>query len=122
AETGDVQWNTRTDGITGLIARGQVLFATGDDRVSAYHTETGRHVWTTDVGGNAAQAPVFAQGMVIVPVQESLLFIDPKSGRKFVRWNPGEGVSATPLVSDSQLYVLSNLGYLYALSLHGGPG
>jgi outer membrane protein assembly factor BamB len=121
-ETGNVLWNTRTDGITGLLARGQVLFVTGDDRVSAYHAETGRHVWTTDVGGNAAQTPVFAQGMVIVPVQESLLFIDPRNGRKTLRWNPGKGVTATPLAQDSQLYVLSNLGYLYALSLHGGPG
>ena len=122
AATGETQWNTRTDGITGLISRGDVLFATGDDRVSAFHTKTGRQVWTTDVGGHSAQSPVFARGMVIVPVQESLLFIDPKNGRKSLRWNPGKGVTATPAAVDSQLYVLSNLGYLYALSLHGGPG
>ena len=122
AASGDVLWNTRTDGITGLISRGELLFATGDDRVSAYHTETGRHLWTTALGGHAAQTPAFARGMLIVPVRESLLFLDPSNGRKHLRWNPGKGVTATPQVMDSHLYVLSNLGYIYSLSLHGGPG
>ncbi|MBF5040875.1 PQQ-binding-like beta-propeller repeat protein [Aggregicoccus sp. 17bor-14] len=122
SKNGDVLWNTKTQGITGLVARGEALFATGDDRVSAYHAETGRHLWTTDLGGHAGQTPVFARGMVIVPNEEALLFVDPKTGRKELSWNPGKGVTATPFVAQSQLYVLSNLGGLYALELHGGPG
>jgi outer membrane protein assembly factor BamB len=122
AATGDIEWNTRTGGLTGLIARGDVLFASGDDRLSAYHTQTGRHLWTTSLDGRAGQSPVFARGRVIIANQGALLFLDPKTGRKQLSWNPGKGVTATPQVVDGQLFVLSNLGGLYALTLHGGPG
>jgi outer membrane protein assembly factor BamB len=65
---------------------------------------------------------LFAHGMLMVPTSQSLLFVDPATGIARVSWNPGKGVTATPIVLENRLYVLSNLGYLYALRLSGRSG
>jgi outer membrane protein assembly factor BamB len=122
AESGELVWNTAVGGVTSLISRGQLLFASGDGRVDAYLSDSGRLLWSVPLGERAGLAPVFAQGMLLVPVQRSLLFLDPKTGRSRVTWNPGSGISATPFVRGSQVFVLSNNGYLYALDVNGIRG
>ncbi|HYI00581.1 PQQ-binding-like beta-propeller repeat protein, partial [Hyalangium sp.] len=103
-------------------ARGEIVFAVGDGRVDAYLGETGRLLWSHSLGERAGRAPVLARGMLIVPNQRALLFMDPQTGQARMAWNPGEGVSAAPRVEGSTAYVLSNNGYLYSLQLHGGGG
>jgi hypothetical protein len=60
--------------------------------------------------------------MLVVPTSHALLFVDPRDGIARVSWNPGKGITATPFGIDSRLYVLSNLGHLYALRLHTRSG
>lgn len=122
AESGDLVWNTAVGGVTSLVSRGQLLFAAGDGRVDAYLSDSGRLLWSLPLGERAGFAPVFAQGMLLVPIQRSLLFLDPKTGRSRVTWNPGSGITATPFVRGSQVFVLSNNGYLYALDVNGIRG
>lgn len=122
AETGEVQWHTVAQGLTSLISRGDVLFGTGDGKVVAMHARTGQTLWTLDIGNRYARAPAFVKGLLIVPTNGALIFVDPSTGRSRVSWDPGKGVSATPVFADSRLYVLSNLGYLYALELYGRRG
>jgi outer membrane protein assembly factor BamB len=122
ADTGDMVWNTTVGGVTSLLARGQLLFASGDGRVDAYLADSGKLLWSLPLGERAAFAPVFAQGMLLVPIQRSLLFLDPKTGRSRVAWNPGDGITATPFVRGKQVFVLSNNGYLYALDVNGFRG
>jgi len=122
AETGEVLWSTAAQGITSLVVRGEVLIATGDDRLDAYLGETGRLLWSRALGERAGFEPVLVQGMLLVPAQRSLLFVDPRTGQARAAWDPAEGVSATPRVGGSKVYVLSNNGYLYALRLSGRGG
>jgi len=122
AESGDVEWSSSVAGLTSLLARGEIVFAVGDGRVDAYLGETGRLLWSHSLGERAGRAPVLARGMLIVPNQRALLFMDPQTGQARMAWNPGEGVSAAPRVEGSTAYVLSNNGYLYSLQLHGGGG
>ncbi|GHG95866.1 PQQ-binding-like beta-propeller repeat protein [Comamonas sp. JC664] len=122
ADTGDVVWSTSVPGMTGLLISGQVLFATGDGRVDAYLAETGRLLWSHPLGERAAFAPVFAKGMLLVPTSGSLLFLEPKTGRSRVAWNPGGGITAPPFVAGRQLFVLSNNGFLYSLDMNGIQG
>jgi outer membrane protein assembly factor BamB len=122
SQSGAVQWHTARSGVTSLLLRGPVLFAAGDQQVGALHEETGRSVWSFNLGSRAAQAPVLAAGLLVVPTSGPLIFVDPATGRARSYWNPGKGVSATPLWSHSRLYVLSNLGFLYAMRLHGRGG
>jgi outer membrane protein assembly factor BamB len=122
AETGDMEWSSAVAGLTSLMARGEIVFAVGDGRVDAYLAETGRLLWSHSLGERAGRAPVLARGMLLVPNQRSLLFMDPRTGRSRLAWDPGEGISAAPNVEGSTAYVLSNNGYLYALHLREGGG
>lgn len=122
AETGDVEWNSTAAGITSLVKRGEVLFATGNGRVDAYLADTGKLLWSHNLGERAGQAPVLAKGMLLVPNQRALLFVDPRTGQSRLSWNPGHGITATPSVAGSTAYVLSNNGFLYALRLQGSGG
>jgi outer membrane protein assembly factor BamB len=132
AKGGDVLWNTARPGITSLVKTGEVLYATGDGALSAVETQQGRTLWTLDLSertpkgrtGNSGRAPIFTRGLVLVPTSTALVFVDPTSVSVKVAWNPGRGVTATPVRSSSRrfgnrLYVLSNLGTLFALQLAG---
>ncbi|NTX13991.1 PQQ-binding-like beta-propeller repeat protein [Myxococcus sp. CA056] len=122
AESGELVWTSSVSGMTGLLAKGQMLFTVGDGRVDAYLAEDGRLLWSHPLGERSGQTPVFSKGMLIVPIQRSLLFLDPKTGQARVSWNPGDGVSATPFVAGSKLFVLSNNGWLYSLDFNGLKG
>jgi outer membrane protein assembly factor BamB len=115
SESGSIHWHTARPGVTNLILKGAMLFAAGDQEVEALVEESGRPVWSYDLGTKAANAPVLAQGVLVVPTGQSLIFLDATSGKPRSFWNPGKGVTATPLWDRSRLYVLSNLGYLYAM-------
>lgn len=118
-QTGETVWNTASRGITSLVQRGPLLFGAGDGRVVAFEVDSGRVAWTLELKGRLARQPVQVKGMLIVPTEQALLFVDPLSGRIRLNWNPGRGVTATPAWANAHLYVVSNLGHLYALELPG---
>ena len=122
AETGDVVWNSVAQGITSLLLHGNVLVATGDDRLDAYLADSGKLLWSQTLEERAGLEPVLVKGMLLVPAQRSLLFVDPRTGQSRLAWNPGEGISAPPRVVGGKVYVLSNNGYLYSLRLDGRSG
>ncbi len=67
------------------------------------------------------------RGYLVVPTSTALTFVDPTVGKVRAAWNPGRGVTATPtrFVSardGNRLYVLTNLGTLFALQLTGSGG
>jgi outer membrane protein assembly factor BamB len=57
---------------------------------------------------------------LVVPTANALVFVDPLKGRAKVAWNPGKGVTATPTVYNGRMYVLSNMGTVFALALRTG--
>ncbi|HME89858.1 MAG TPA: PQQ-binding-like beta-propeller repeat protein, partial [Myxococcaceae bacterium] len=120
--SGAIQWHTTRPGITNLVLRGEVLFAGGDQQVGALFGDKGTALWSLDLAPRAALTPALARGLLIVPTTGPLVFVDPVTGHVRSFWNPGKGVSATPLWAHSRLYVLSNLGYLYSIRLHGRGG
>jgi outer membrane protein assembly factor BamB len=130
AKSGDIEWSTSRPGITSLLLRGSVLFATGDGSLSALETGKGRALWSVSLSdrtskglvNNAGRPMTHARGYVVVPTSTGLAFVEPTSGRVRAMWNPGRGVTATPTRFESsrhgpRLFVLSNLGTLYALDL-----
>lgn len=122
AETGDVEWNYAVSGLTSVMAAGEVVIASGDGRLDAYLSDNGRLLWSMSLGDRAGRSPVLARGMILLANQRALLFVDPRTGKSRMEWNPGDGISAPPRVMGSNAYVLSNNGYLYALHLRGGGG
>lgn len=135
AKKGDIVWTSAHAGITSLLQRGQVLFATGDGTLTALDSRGGRALWSLDLSdrgpkgkvNNAGRPPIMTRGYLVVPTSTALAFVDPTVGKVRAAWNPGRGITATPtrFVSardGNRLYVLSNLGTLYALQLIGSGG
>lgn len=121
-ENGDITWNAELAGVTGTLERADVIFTSGDSGLSAVLADNGRHLWKLPLKDRAAHQPVFVRGMLITPVNNSLLFVDPTTGLARFNWDPGQGVSAPPTWAQQRLYVLSNLGWLYALRMTTGTG
>jgi outer membrane protein assembly factor BamB len=122
AGTGDVEWNNVVSGLTSVMAAGEVVIASGDGRMDAYLADNGRLLWSMSLGELAGRSPVLARGMLLLANQRALLFVDPRTGKPRLEWNPGDGISAPPRVLGSSAYILSNNGYLYALHLRGSGG
>jgi outer membrane protein assembly factor BamB len=122
AKTGDTMWQTSAPGLAYVLVKGMVVFAAGEDRVAAYSSETGRALWSTPLPQKAGLQPTLAQGMLLVPTGQSLLFIDPVTGRILRRFDPGKGVSSTPAIYGSDALVMSNLGYVYGMHLTAPGG
>lgn len=135
AQTGDILWASARAGVTSLVLRGAVLFATGDGTLTAIDSNGGKALWSLDLSdrtskgrlNNAGRPPVMTRGYLVVPTSTALAFVDPTVGKVRAAWNPGRGVSATParFVSargGNRLYVLTNLGTLYALQMTGNGG
>lgn len=121
-ETGATTWHAKLSGVTSLLTRGDVVFASGDNQVAALHAENGRTLWTFALRGRAAGRPTIVGNKLIVPADDSMLFLDPATGRALLEWDPGQGVSAAPSALGSRIYVLSNNGYLYAMQVSGSQG
>jgi len=121
-ETGEVRWRTEASGLVHLAAAGQLLFGTGDQEVAAFDRASGKKLWELSLKNAEARSPVLALGYLLVPANEALLFVNPVTGRTELSWDPGQGVSSTPLVRGQKVYVLSNLGFLYALSFRRPAG
>jgi outer membrane protein assembly factor BamB len=60
--SGETLWHTTISGMVGLVARGELVFATGDSRVIAALASTGKVVWTTSIGERAGLQPALAAG------------------------------------------------------------
>ncbi|WP_434391285.1 PQQ-binding-like beta-propeller repeat protein [Melittangium boletus] len=122
ADSGDVVWTSVSQGITSLSLHGEVVIATGDDRLDTYLADTGRLIWSRDLEERAGLDVELVKGMLLVPVQRSLLFVEPRTGKNLLSWNPAKGVTAPVRVVGGKVYVLSNNGYLYALIMDGRSG
>jgi outer membrane protein assembly factor BamB len=130
AKTGALQWTTPASGINALLPRGNTLFATGDGSLTAFDMVRGRMLWKLNLsdktskgkGVNSGRSLTLARGYVVVPTSTALAFVEPTSGKVRAMWNPGRGVTASPtgyssVRFGSRLYVVSNLGTLFALQM-----
>jgi outer membrane protein assembly factor BamB len=124
-KTGDISWTTATQGVTSLTPKGDVLFTAGDGQISAVHAGTGRALWKIDLSNRgkrnaSGRDPLLTHELLFVPTSSALVIVDTAAGKVRYAWNPGKGVTATPAQAGRRLYVLSNLGTLFALRLRGG--
>jgi outer membrane protein assembly factor BamB len=125
--TGNVEWVSAQTGTTTLLARDEMLLATGDGKVTALARNGGQVLWSVDLSSEgkvamAGQRPLLTPGYLLVPTSKALVFIDPRSGQVKTSWNPGKGVTATPARLGQRLYVLTNLGTVFAMKLVGAGG
>lgn len=114
---GHVLWSLPLPGLNNVTLFAGVLYVGGNEQVIAISTLSGAFLWKHALKSRPARTPVFAEGLMILPTTQELLFLDPASGRERLRFDPGYGISATPALAGKHLFVLSNNGYLYDLRL-----
>lgn len=127
AKTGEVEWNTAVQGVSALASRGDVLFGSGDGVVRAVQASTGRTLWSLDLSSKGkrpagGRPPLVSGELLFVPTTGALVAVDTSTGKAKLAWDPGKGVSASPVRHGRRLYVLSNLGSVFALRLVGSGG
>lgn len=126
ADTGDLEWTTARLGTSSVLQSGETLIVGGEGKLAALFAQTGKEMWTLDLtlgkkgAVTAGRPPLMLRGMVVVPTSGALMFVDPMKGKAKLAWNPGKGVTATPALFHGRMYVLSNLGTVFALQLRGG--
>ncbi|MFN0061758.1 MAG: PQQ-binding-like beta-propeller repeat protein [Myxococcaceae bacterium] len=121
ASSGAIRWKHVATGVTQLLHRGGIVWASGDAQIMALETERGHPAWNLDLKEQAAGKPVLANRYLIVPAGQKLWFIDAAEGFKQMTWDPGRGVGASATWTGERLLVLSNLGVLYALHVRTVP-
>lgn len=121
-DTGNVRWHVARPGVTSVVQRGGVLYTAGEDAVAALLREDGHLIWALPLKETAAKLPLLAPQGLLVPINRALLFVDPVKGKTGLAWDPGAGISAPVTRRGDRVYVLSNQGFLYALTLKGSAG
>lgn len=119
ADTGQVEWQTAVSGAAALALRGSSLYVGAAGHVYALDAGNGRIAWDVAIGGLAAAKLLLVGRHLVAATAGPILFLDAATGRLRRAFNPGRGVSAPPLYAEGTLYVLSNVGHLYALDLPG---
>jgi len=127
--TGLVRWRTPLQGNTasqsngaigGLASDGERLYVAAAD-LGIYALDLdGNVLWRQGTrGGGEPATPQIAGDMLIFALTGAGLYIvDKRTGALLEYFDPGDGISADPVVVDARdLYVISNRGILYAFDL-----
>ncbi len=117
--TGLVRWRIPVEGAGTVVHDGDRLyFAAANQGLYSADLE-GNVFWRQGVrGGGEPADPVVSGEYVIFALSADGVFIaDKNTGKVHQYFDPGYGVSAPPAIHGDMMYVLSNGGVLYALSV-----
>ncbi|MEF8858722.1 MAG: PQQ-binding-like beta-propeller repeat protein [Halolamina sp.] len=125
---GNTIWSApaNVDGYTGSspALANDTLYFTADGAVRAVNASTGDSRWSTTVCAAAEHSPVYADGVVYVPMSDSTIqAYDAETGDLVWRYGAYGDESFTPAIVGGQLYTtgLANSDYTYSLAaLQGG--
>ena len=120
-KTGKVIWKTDVGSYGDLLLDGSRLFySTHDGKVLALDQKSGKQIWSHDVPESIATSPVLYKDILIYGEYAGVLrFISRSTGEELHSFPFGNGMSAPPVLSEatSELYFISNAGWLYKMRL-----
>lgn len=116
-QTGQQIWEVRTPNPTRVALTPGLLVTVTTTQVLGIGTRDGKARWTIPLDGESMTDPVVVRNLVALANSQSLVWLDPTSGRVLQRFDPGTGVSAPVASLGRRVYVLSNQGGLIALDL-----
>lgn len=118
AEGGALQWRFDVKGVSGItVTSDHVYLASARQGMVALDPD-GRLAWTHRLPLGSPQAPVVRGRMLAVTFSSGgLVVLDRLTGSLVQRFNPGGGISGPPLLTRDSLYVLSNRGRMFAMTL-----
>ncbi len=120
-KTGKVIWKNSSGSHGNLLLSGsRIFYSTSDGKILALDQRSGKQIWSHQVEETIATSPVLYKDILIYgEYSGALRFISRDTGKALGYFSFGSGMSAPPLVSavNSELYFLSNVGWLYKLKL-----
>jgi outer membrane protein assembly factor BamB len=117
-ETGTMLWRHPLPEATNLLFHRGQLFVGSAGHMTSLASIDGHLLWEHATGDVSPHGLELVAGLLVVPTDGPLLFLDPGSGRLLGRgFNPGRGVTAAPAIGGRSLFALSNAGWLYGLKL-----
>jgi outer membrane protein assembly factor BamB len=127
--TGLVRWRlpfydaaqpSSSGNVGGLATDGKTIYVSVADLGTYAIDLYGNVQWRVGAkGGGEPAAPVIAGDLLIYSLAEDGLFLaNRRTGETVEFFDPGDGMSASPVVVDEELYVMSNRGIVYAFDLN----
>lgn len=120
-KTGKVIWNTAIGSHGNILLSGSLLFyPSHDGKVIALDQKSGKKIWSHKVLESIATSLVSYENMLIYgEYSGALRFISRDKGKELSSFSFGSGMSAPPIILEakSELYFISNAGWLYKLRL-----
>lgn len=116
----DVSMPSSTGNVGGIVTDGKLLYVSVADLGTYAVDLNGNVVWRVGAraGGEPAQPVLWNDLLLYSLAGDGLFLASKKTGETLEYFDPGDGVSAAPLVTASgSLYVMSNRGILYAFDL-----
>jgi outer membrane protein assembly factor BamB len=110
--TGALRWKHHTTGEdmpSAVYDRGRLIFANGDWHAYALRADTGKQLWSTDIGGASTMANAVVTGKAVVVAvcgngDTSSVALDPSTGK--ILWTSSYGhCDASPAYADGKVFV-----------------
>mgnify|MGYP003394168088 FL=1 len=117
---GQVVWQLDKGGYSSAtLVKDTLYHSTTTGEVIAVDAGSGQVRWTYKVKKGIPTQPTFFRGLIAFGESGGeLRFLSAQTGVEVGRFNPGRGISATPLIEESgEAYIMSNEGYLYSLMI-----
>jgi outer membrane protein assembly factor BamB len=117
--TGLVRWRTPMTNAGGLIVDGDRLYVAAAEEGIHALDRGGNIIWRQGTrGGGEPGEPVIDGGYLLYTLSEDGVYVaDKRTGEVVQYFQPGDGVSATPTLWKDQVFIHSNGGILYAMSV-----
>jgi outer membrane protein assembly factor BamB len=115
-KNGTKRWSYHTDGEdmpTPVYYQGTIIFANGDWHAYALQAETGRQLWSTDIGGASTMASAVIAGTAVIVAacadgfkSSSAVALDPSNGK--ILWKSPYGhCDGSPAYGEGKVFVAS---------------
>ncbi len=118
-KSGAIRWRIKNEGFRTPARTGSFLYApTGDGSLLALDGRTGRVIWRKKLGNRTPGTPAVTRRYLLVPIGESLLVLDRKTGAIISHVGDSLGFSAAPFYIHGVLFAQANSGLLYALGVY----
>ena len=120
-KNGRIVWKNSIASHGNILLSGSFLYyPTKDGRVLAIHQKSGKIIWTHKIPKPISTSlALYKDTLIYGEYNGNLRFLSKQTGRERGYFAFGSGMSSTPVVSakDSEMYFLSNFGWLYKLKL-----
>jgi len=118
---GRILWSVNEGGDTSpVLTADHIFYSTSDGQVKSLDRNSGKEVWNIDLKGKIATKPTHHKGLLIFGEYEGKLqFVDMRNGEFVGAFEPGRGVTSSPLVDTkrNEVYFISADANLFAVRM-----